>query len=119
MLFTAFFETEDLIGFIWIYGYFINKHNFNTDYGTGYGFYYIGAVFTPMICLCSSFGVRKWSIYQIGDVIFSLIGLAWNNFHFNSIGTSNSWSKINSNKHRILLYSTYIYHNFYSLDDLQ
>lgn len=73
-----FFMTEDLIGFVWPYGYYIDKHNIPADYGIFYAYLYVGAVCFPTIVLCSSFGVRKWNLKQLADVIVYIAGVVVN-----------------------------------------
>lgn len=70
-----FFETEDLLGFIFSYGYFIDNRAIHSNYGIFYAYFYLGVVCVPMISICSSFGVKNWSVYQIGDFIFAFGGL--------------------------------------------
>lgn len=66
-----FFQTEDLIGYVWIYGYYISNKPLPASFGLIYGYIYIGVVCFPMIILCSSFGVLKWSIKQVGDCVLA------------------------------------------------
>lgn len=70
-----FFKTEDLFGFVWLYGYYINNNAIHSDYGVFYSYFYLGIVCTPMIILCSSIGTESWSKYQMGDIIFAIGGL--------------------------------------------
>ena len=70
-----FFKTEDLVGFVWTYGYFIGNHSINSDYGIFYSYFYLGIICTPMILICSSFGIKTFSKYQIVDIIFYCISL--------------------------------------------
>lgn len=63
------FQTENLIGFIWIYGYVIDKKILPSDYGYVYAFYYLTFTCLPMIFLSSSFGVKSWSLFQISDFV--------------------------------------------------
>lgn len=69
------FQTEDQIGLISVYGYYINGKAYSADYGTFYAYYYLLLVCFPMIVLCSSLGVNDWSKKQIGDFIFALIAI--------------------------------------------
>lgn len=66
-----FFETEDLIGFVWLYGYCIQNRALPSNYGLIYDYIYIGVVCFPMIVLCSSFGAFEWSIKQVGDIVLA------------------------------------------------
>ncbi|KAK8872237.1 Transmembrane protein 62 [Tritrichomonas musculus] len=70
-----FFKTEDLVGFVWTYGYFIDNQSINSDYGIFYSYFYLGIVCTPMILICSSFGIKTFSKYQIVDIIFFWISI--------------------------------------------
>ncbi|OHT12770.1 hypothetical protein TRFO_17321 [Tritrichomonas foetus] len=70
------FETEGTLGFTWIYGIFINNVSYYADYGTFYGLFYLMIVCFPMLILISSFGVKEWNLWLLGDLIFALIPIA-------------------------------------------
>ena len=70
-----FFKTENLIGCIFSFGYVINNKVYFADYGIFYSYFFLGIVCTPMIIVCSGLGVKSWSIYQIGDIIFGFCGI--------------------------------------------
>lgn len=67
------FQTEDQIGLISVYGYYINSKAYSADYGTFYAYFYLLLVCFPMVILCSSFGVKHWSKPLIGDLVFTFV----------------------------------------------
>lgn len=66
------FETEDLTGYISAYGYYINNKAYSSDFGTFFAYFYLLLVCLPMIVMCSSLSVKKWTKKQDGDLIFTL-----------------------------------------------
>lgn len=71
-----FFETEDLFGFICLYGYFIENRFIYSIYGVFYSYYFSLFVCTTMVWICSSFGVRYKSKCQLGDIFALVLFLA-------------------------------------------
>ncbi|KAK8892597.1 Transmembrane protein 62 [Tritrichomonas musculus] len=71
-----FYQIEDLTGFLWLYGYFVNKKNLESEDGILYATLYLALVCTPIILLCSNLGVKVWSKWQILDLVVFGICLA-------------------------------------------
>lgn len=68
-----FFETEGELGFIWSFGYVVQKKLLKTNWGVYFAYLYLALICFPMITLCSSFALKKWTAkLAAGDIAWTL-----------------------------------------------
>lgn len=93
------FETEDLTGYITVYGYYIDNKFVSADFGMFFSYFYLLCVTFPMIIMCSSLSVVKWNKKQDGDLIVALATIIGNalvliNFAYECVGKTHVFSSI-------------------------
>lgn len=93
------FETEDLVGYISVYGYYINNKAYSADFGLFFAYFYLLLVVLPMVVMCSSLSVKKWDKKQDGDLIVAFACIVGNilvliNFAYECVGKTYVQSSI-------------------------